>query len=77
MFKIGDFSRLSFISVKTLRFYDEMSLLKPVKVDRFTGYRYYTADQSPQLNRILMLKDLGLSLEEIAKMLSGLINSMK
>ena len=68
MFKIGDFSRLSFISVKTLRFYDEMSLLKPVKVDRFTGYRYYSADQLHQLNRILMLKDLGLSLEEIARL---------
>jgi len=69
MFKIGDFSKLSFVSVKTLRFYDEMGLLKPVKVDRFTGYRYYAADQLHQLNRILLLKDLGLSLEEIAKLL--------
>lgn len=68
MLKIGDFSKLSFVSVKTLRFYDEMGLLKPVEVDRFTGYRYYSASQLPQLNRILMLKDLGLSLEEIARL---------
>jgi DNA-binding transcriptional MerR regulator len=68
MFKIGDFSKLSFVSVKILRFYDEIGLLKPVKVVRFTGYMYYTANQLPQLNRVLMLKDLGLSLEEIARL---------
>ena len=66
MFKIGDFSRLSFVTVKTLRFYDEIGLLKPVKVDQFTGYRYYSADQLPRLNFIIALKDLGLSLDEIA-----------
>jgi effector-binding domain-containing protein len=66
MFKIGDFSRLSFVTVKALRYYDEIGLLKPVKVDRFTGYRYYSADQLPRLNYIVALKDLGLSLDEIA-----------
>ncbi len=66
MFKIGDFSRLSFVTVKALRYYDEIGLLKPVKVDQFTGYRYYSADQLPRLNHILALKDLGLSLDEIA-----------
>jgi len=45
MLKIGDFSRLSRVSVKALRYYDEIGLLKPVEVDRFTGYRYYSADQ--------------------------------
>ena len=44
-------------------------MLKPSNVDEFTGYRYYTADQLPKLNRILALKDLGLSLEEIKKLL--------
>src|SRR5690349_13499337 len=63
MFKIGDFSKLSRVSVKTLRYYDELGLLKPAHVDHFTGYRYYSADQLPQLNRILALKDLGFSLE--------------
>jgi DNA-binding transcriptional MerR regulator len=53
MFKIGDFSRLSQISVKTLRYYDEIGLLKPSKVDQFTGYRLYSADQLPRLNYIL------------------------
>ncbi|MGE5551008.1 MAG: MerR family transcriptional regulator [Bacteroidota bacterium] len=69
MLKIGDFSRLTFVSVKTLRYYDEFGLLKPLKVDEFTGYRYYTAEQLPRLNRILALKDLGLSLEEIKTLL--------
>ena len=70
MFKIGDFSKLSQLSVKTLRYYDELGLLKPVEVDRFTGYRFYSADQLPRLNRILALKDLGLSLEQIASLLN-------
>ncbi len=69
MFKIGDFSKLGQVSVKTLRYYDELGLLKPVEVDRFTGYRYYSADQLHRLNRILALKDLGLSLEEVAQLL--------
>lgn len=70
MIRIGDFSKLSRVSVKTLRFYDEMDLLKPVEVDRFTGYRYYEYGQLARLNRILALKDLGFSLEEIGKLLA-------
>jgi effector-binding domain-containing protein len=70
MFKIGDFSKLGQVSVKTLRYYDELGLLKPVSVDHFTSYRYYSADQLPRLNRILALKDLGLSLEEIGALLN-------
>ena len=69
MLSIGDFSKLSRIPVKTLRYYDEISLFKPLEVDRFTGYRYYSASQLPQLNRILALKDLGLSLEQITQVL--------
>jgi len=69
MIKIGDFSKLSLLSVKTLRYYDEMGLLKPVQVDRFTGYRYYSASQLPRLNRILALKEMGLTLEHIRMLL--------
>ena len=71
MFKIGEFSKLSQVTVKTLRYYDELGLLKPAEVDRFTGYRYYSADQLPRLNRILALKDLGLSLAQVARLLDG------
>jgi DNA-binding transcriptional MerR regulator len=69
MIKIGYFSRISQVPVKTLRYYDEMGLLKPVEVDRFTGYRYYSFDQLTRLNRILALKDLGFSLDQISRLL--------
>ncbi len=69
MFRIGDFSRLSLVSVKALRYYDELGLLKPARVDEFTGYRYYAASQLSRLNRVLALKDMGLSLEQIALLL--------
>ena len=71
MFKIGDFSRLCRITVRTLRYYDEIGLLKPVKIDTFTGYRYYSVDQLPRLNRIAMLKSLGLSLDDIRELLDN------
>lgn len=64
MIRIGDFSKLSRVSIKALRFYDEMGLLKPISVDRFSGYRFYEYNQLPRLHRILALKDLGFSLEE-------------
>lgn len=66
MLKIGDFSRLSRVTVKALRYYDELGLLKPSFVDPFTGYRYYRATQLPRLNRILALKDLGFALDQVA-----------
>ena len=69
MFKIGDFSKLSQVTVTALRLYDRLGLLKPARIDEFTGYRYYSAQQLPQLNRILAFKDLGFSLEQIAKLL--------
>src|SRR5438105_288442 len=71
MFKIGDFSRFSQVAVTALRYYDEVGLLKPCHIDRWTGYRYYSAGQLPRLNRILALKDLGFSLEQIANLLDG------
>lgn len=69
MFKIGEFSRLSRVSVRMLRHYDQLGLLTPSETDPFTGYRYYSAEQLPRLNRILALRDLGFSLEQIAGML--------
>jgi effector-binding domain-containing protein len=71
MLRIGDFSRLSRVTVQALRYYDEIGLLKPGRVDRFTGYRYYSVDQLPRLNRIVVLKNLGLSLEEVSQLLNN------
>lgn len=69
MFRIGEFSKLSRVSVRMLRHYDQLGLLKPSHTNSFTGYRYYSADQLPRLNRILALRDLGFSLERIGSML--------
>ncbi len=69
MFRIGEFSQIARVTIDTLRHYDELGLLKPAKVDPFTGYRYYSARQLMALNRILALKEVGLSLEEIARIL--------
>src|SRR5258707_13879564 len=70
MIKIGEFSKLVQVPVATLRYYDQVGLLKPVEVDRFTGYRYYSTSQLPRLHRILALKGLGFSLEQIATVLA-------
>lgn len=75
MFKIGDFSRLTRVSIKSLRHYDEIGLFKPTHIDRFTGYRYYTFDQLPRLNRILALKGLGFTLEQIRQQVDGDLNA--
>ncbi len=69
MLKIGDFSALAQVSIKTLRYYDEAGLLAPEWVDPESGYRYYAARQIARLHRILALKDFGFSLEEIARLL--------
>ncbi|MEM9003685.1 MAG: MerR family transcriptional regulator [Cyanobacteria bacterium P01_F01_bin.86] len=73
MLKIGDFSRLSRVSVRALRLYDQMGLLKPAQVDSFTGYRYYSAEQLSRLNQIVAFKDLGFSLEQITQLLNDQI----
>ena len=70
MFKIGDFSRLGQVSTRMLRHYDQLGLLKPKHTDKFSSYRYYTIDQLGDLNRIIALKELGLSLEEIAQIMN-------
>ncbi|MFD2115202.1 MerR family transcriptional regulator [Paenibacillus yanchengensis] len=69
MFKIGDFSMLSKVPVKTLRYYDQIELLKPQKTDRDTGYRYYSAEQLLEVNRIFLYKELGFTLKQIAQLL--------
>ena len=69
MFQIGEFSRIARISTRQLRHYDDLGLFKPAHIDAVTGYRYYSASQLPQLNRILALKDLGLTLDQIARLL--------
>ncbi|MCE4043114.1 MerR family transcriptional regulator [Lysinibacillus fusiformis] len=69
MFKISVFSRLSKVSLKTLRYYDQIGLLKPRKVDHETGYRYYSADQLLEINRIFIYKELGFTLPQIIHLL--------
>lgn len=69
MFKISEFSRLSKVSLKTLRYYDQIGILKPSKVDNNTGYRYYSAEQLLELNRILIYKELGFTLPQISQLL--------
>jgi DNA-binding transcriptional MerR regulator len=69
MFQIGEFSRIARVSPRQLRHYDELGLLKPIHIDLETGYRYYSAAQLPRLNRILVLKDLGLALDQIVRLM--------
>jgi DNA-binding transcriptional MerR regulator len=69
MFKIGDFSRLAQVSTRMLRHYDQIDLLTPSFTDEWTGYRYYTIDQLPRLHRLIALKELGFSLEQVAALL--------
>ncbi|MBR3105688.1 MAG: MerR family transcriptional regulator [Clostridia bacterium] len=70
MLKIGEFSKLSRVSVRMLRHYDEIGLLKPAETDCFTDYRYYREDQLPTVCRITALKDMGFSLADIVKILA-------
>lgn len=66
MFRIGEFSKLTQVTIRMLRYYDEMGLLKPAKVDSWTGYRMYSAEQIPVLNKIIYLRDSGFNVAEIA-----------
>ena len=75
MFRIGEFSRIGCVTIDTLRHYDALDLLTPAKVDPFTGYRYYSAKQLQSLNRIIALKEVGFSLEEIARILRDKLNT--
>src|SRR5688572_24510854 len=75
MFTVGEFSQLAQVSKRMLRYYDEIGLLKPIHIDKFSGYRYYSVEQLPDLNRILALKDLGLSLDQIQQVLRNKIST--
>jgi DNA-binding transcriptional MerR regulator len=65
MLRIGEFARRGRVSVKALRHYEAIGLLKPAHVDAVTGYRSYAADQLDDLHRLMVLRALGLSLERI------------
>ncbi|MEO0376072.1 MAG: MerR family transcriptional regulator [Cyanobacteria bacterium P01_A01_bin.17] len=65
MFRIGEFSKIAQVPASLLRYYDEIGLFTPIRSDGETGYRYYSVQQLAQLNRILALKDLGFSLDQI------------
>ena len=69
MLKIGEFSKLSRVSIRMLRHYDDIGLLKPAEIDTFTGYRYYREDQLIVMGRITALKDMGFSLADIVRIL--------
>ena len=69
--KIGEFSRLMQVTVKTLRQYEQKGLLIPEEVDPWTGYRFYSIGQMLRLNSIRQLQRLGFSLEEIKDLFEG------
>src|SRR5215510_5295735 len=75
MFRIGEFSRIARVSGRLLRYYDGIGLLSPQRIDPATGYRYYRAEQLGRLNCIVALKELGLSLEQVAQMVDGKIST--
>ncbi len=75
MLKIGDLSRLAQVSVKTLRYYSDLGLLKPARIDRYTSYRYYEVEQLERVNRILALRDLGFSLEQVRSLLNESVSA--
>ncbi|GIO29020.1 hypothetical protein J2TS6_01610 [Paenibacillus albilobatus] len=69
MFKISEFSRLSRIPLQTLRYYDQIGLLKPARIDSLTGYRHYAAEQLLEINRNVIFKELGFTLQQITQLL--------
>ncbi|AWW27452.1 MerR family transcriptional regulator [Acetobacterium carbinolicum] len=70
-YKIGLFSKMNRVTIKALRHYDEIGLLKPAAIEKFTGYRYYTSEQLPLLHQILALREMGFTLDEIKKVQGG------
>ena len=71
MFSIGAFAKYGGVSVRMLRHYDAVGLLRPAHVDPHTGYRFYEADQLARLNRVIALKELGLTLDQVRAILDG------
>ncbi|GIF00791.1 MerR family transcriptional regulator [Paractinoplanes rishiriensis] len=75
MFTIGDFAGLGRVSVRMLRHYDAIGLIRPAHVDPHSGYRYYTAAQLRLLNRVVALKDLGFTLHQVQAMIEDKVDS--
>lgn len=75
MFRIGEFSKIAQVATSQLRFYDRKGLFQPEYIDKFTGYRYYRATQLPELHRILAMKELGLSLEQIQELIDDNVSA--
>ena len=69
--KIGEFAKVCGTGISVLRYYDKQNLLKPVYIDKFTGYRYYSREQIPIFFRITALKQAGFTLEDIRHINSG------
>ncbi|TCC57532.1 MerR family transcriptional regulator [Kribbella pittospori] len=75
MFTIGDFAAFGQVSPRMLRHYDAIGLLRPAVVDAVSGYRYYSADQFSRLNRIIALKDLGFSLQQVQEIVDAKLSA--
>jgi DNA-binding transcriptional MerR regulator len=75
MFTIGDFAEHGRVSVRMLRHYDAIGLLRPAHVDPGSSYRYYRAEQFAQLNRIVALKELGFSLRQVRSILHDYVSA--
>jgi DNA-binding transcriptional MerR regulator len=75
MFSIGDFATLGRVSVRMLRHYDAIGLLRPARVDDHTGYRFYEAEQLKRLNRLVALKDLGFTLAQVAEIVNAKVDT--
>jgi len=77
MFTIGEFAGLGRVSVRMLRHYDAIGLIRPARVDPHSGYRYYTAAQLRVLNRVTALKDLGFTLQQVKTMIEDKVESVE
>jgi DNA-binding transcriptional MerR regulator len=75
MFSIGEFARHGRVSVRMLRHYDAIGLLRPASVDAATGYRFYQAGQLAELNRVIALKDLGFTLQQVQAIMAEQISA--
>ena len=75
MFSIGEFARHGRVSVRMLRHYDAIGLIRPACVDAATGYRFYQASQLDELNRVIALKDLGFTLQQVQAILEEKVSA--
>ena len=75
MFSIGEFARHGRVSVRMLRHYDAIGLIRPACVDVATGYRFYEASQLDELNRVIALKDLGFTLQQVQAILEEKVSA--